>query len=176
MSHGTHLNESWHTFEWVMAHIQEIIAEGIQEVSCVYTCVHMNVKEQDLVYISVTICIRKGKSSTNLSPSGRIRQIQNTTSCDNSGTMNWNSIRISTVRGHAPYKYPPRNTMPKSPGTNSNPLRISWSDTSFSPTVCKSRSQDVWTSWHTYITQVNMCVYMYVKTARPNQSCMFPSR
>ena len=33
--------------------------------------------------------------------------------------MNLNSIRISTVRGHAPYKYPPRNTMPKSPGTNS---------------------------------------------------------
>jgi len=32
-----------------------------------------------------------------------------------------NSIRISTVRVHAPYKYPPRNTMPKSPGTNSNP-------------------------------------------------------
>jgi len=49
--------------------------------------------------------------------------------------MNLNSIRIRTVRGHTPYKYPPRNTMPKSPGTNSNPLRISWSDTSFSPTV-----------------------------------------
>jgi len=78
---------------------------------------------------------RRGKFSTNLSPSGRIRQVQNTTSCHNSGTMNLNSIRISTVRGHAPYKYPSRNTMPKSPGTNSNPLRISWSDTSFSPTV-----------------------------------------
>ena len=49
-------------------------------------------------------------------------------------TMNLNSIRISMVRGHAPYKYPPRNTMPQSLGTNSNPLRISWSDTSFSPT------------------------------------------
>jgi len=78
--------------------------------------------------------IRRGKSSTNLSPSGRIEHLQNTTSFHNSGTMNLNSIRISTVRGHAPYKNPPRNTMAKSPGTNSNPLRISWSDTSFSPT------------------------------------------
>ena len=77
---------------------------------------------------------RGGKFSTNLSPSGRIRQVQNTTSCHNSGTTNLNSIVISTVRGHAPYKYPPRNTMWKSPGTYSNPLRISWSDTSFSPT------------------------------------------
>ena len=34
--------------------------------------------------------------------------------------MNLNLIRIGTVRVHAPYKYPPRNTMPKSPGTNSN--------------------------------------------------------
>ena len=76
---------------------------------------------------------RWGSFSTNLSPSGRIRQVQNTTSCHNSGTMNLNSIRISTVRGHAPYKYPPRNTMPKNPGINTNPLRISWSDTSFSP-------------------------------------------
>jgi len=54
--------------------------------------------------------------------------------------MNLNSIRISTVRGHAPYKYPPRNTMPKSPGKNSEQLRIYWSDTSFSPTAyTKSR-------------------------------------
>jgi len=75
---------------------------------------------------------RRGKFSTNLSPSGRIRQVQNTTSCHNSVTMNLNSTRISTVRGHAPYKYPPRNTIPKSPGTNSNPLRISWSDISYS--------------------------------------------
>ena len=37
--------------------------------------------------------------------------------------MNLNSVRISTVRGHAPC-----------PGTNLNPLRISWSDTSVSPT------------------------------------------
>ena len=80
---------------------------------------------------------RGGKFSTNLSPSRRIRQVQNTTSCHHSGTMNLNSIRIRAVRGHAPYKYPPRNTMPKSPGTNSNPLRISWSDTSFSPTECR---------------------------------------
>jgi len=58
---------------------------------------------------------RGGKFSTNLSLSGRIRQVQNKTSCDNSGAMNFNSIRISTVSGHAPYKYPPRNTMPKSP-------------------------------------------------------------
>ena len=77
---------------------------------------------------------RRGKISRNLSPSGKTRQVQNTTSYHNSGTINLNSIRISTVRGHAPYKYPPRNTMPKSPGTNQNPLRISWSDTSFSPT------------------------------------------
>jgi len=76
-----------------------------------------------------------GKFSTNLSPSGRIRQVQKTTNCHNSGTMNLNSIRICTVRVHAPYKCPPRNTMPRSSSTNSNPLRISWSDTSFSPTA-----------------------------------------
>jgi len=35
------------------------------------------------------------------------------TRCDNSGTMNLNSRRISAVRGHAPYKYPPRNTIPE---------------------------------------------------------------
>jgi len=49
-----------------------------------------------------------------------------------------NSIRISTVLGHAPCKYPPRNTRPRSPvqiQTNSNPPRISWSGNSFSPTV-----------------------------------------
>jgi len=39
------------------------------------------------------------------------------------------------MRDHAPYKYPPRNTMPNSFGKNPNPLRISWIDTSFSPTV-----------------------------------------
>ena len=78
---------------------------------------------------------RRGKFSTNLSPSGKIRQVQHTTSCHHSGTVNLNSIRISTMRGHTRYKYPPRNTMPKRPGTNSKPLRISWSDTSFSPTV-----------------------------------------
>jgi len=78
---------------------------------------------------------RRGNFSTHLSPSGRIRQVQNTTSCHNSGTMILNSIRVSTVRGHAPYKYPPHNTMPKSPGTNSNPLWISWGDTSFPPPV-----------------------------------------
>ena len=77
---------------------------------------------------------RRGKFSTNLGPFGKIRQVQNTTSCHNSGTMKLNSIRISMVCGHAPYNYPPRNTMPKSLGTNSNPLRIFWSDTSFSPT------------------------------------------
>jgi len=73
------------------------------------------------------------KFSTNLSLSGRIREVQNTTSCHHSGTMSLNPIRISTVRDHAPYKYPPRNTMQKCPGTNSNPLRILWSDTSFPP-------------------------------------------
>jgi len=76
----------------------------------------------------------RGKFSQKFCPSGRIRHVQNTTSCHNSGTINWNSIRICTVRVHAPHKYPPRNTMPKSPGTNSNPLQISWSGTSFSAT------------------------------------------
>jgi len=84
---------------------------------------------------------RSGKFSSNLSPSGRIWQVQNTTSCHNSGTMHLNSIRVFTVRGHARYKYPSRNTMPKSPGTNSNTLRISWSDTSFSPTIYQFRRQ-----------------------------------
>jgi len=43
-------------------------------------------------------------------PSARIRQAQNTTSFHNSGKMNLNSIGNSTVRGHAPFKYPPCNT------------------------------------------------------------------
>jgi len=46
-------------------------------------------------------------------PSGRIRQVQYATSYHNFGTMNLNLIRISTVRGHAPYKYPPRNAITK---------------------------------------------------------------
>ena len=36
-----------------MAHIQEVIPEGIEEVSHVYTCVYMYVKEQDSVYTSL---------------------------------------------------------------------------------------------------------------------------
>jgi len=48
------------------------------------------------------ICNRRGKFSTNLSPSGRIRQVQNTTSYHNFCTMNLNWSRM--VRGHAPYK------------------------------------------------------------------------
>jgi len=83
---------------------------------------------------------RRAKISTNLSSSRRMRQVQNTTSCHNSGTMNLHSIRIGTVRGYAPYKHPPRNTMPKSPGTNSNPLRIFCSSTFFSHTV-ETRAQ-----------------------------------
>ena len=54
----------------------------------------------------------------------QLQQYQNTTSCHNSGTMNLNSTRISTARGHALYKYPPRNTMPRSPGTNSKLLQF----------------------------------------------------
>jgi len=71
-----------------------------------------------------------GKFSTKSIPSGRNQQVQNTTSCHNSGMINLNWTRISTVRSHATYKYPPHNTMPKSPCTNSNPLRISSRDTS----------------------------------------------
>jgi len=44
-----------------------------------------------------------------------LRQVQNTTSCHNSGTINLNSIGTSTVRGHTPYKYPPRNAMQRAP-------------------------------------------------------------
>jgi len=99
-----------------------------------------------ILHRGTAYCIwnRRGKFSTNLSPSGRIRQVQNTTSYHNFCTMNLNWSRM--VRGHAPYKYPPRNTMPKSPGTSSNPLRISWSDTSFSPTECHpiSHSEEKW--------------------------------
>jgi len=40
-----------------------------------------------------------GKFSTHLSPFGRIRQVQHTTSCHNFGTINLNSIGISTVPG-----------------------------------------------------------------------------
>jgi len=83
--------------------------------------------------------------------------------------MDLNSIRISTVRGHAPYKYPPRNTMPKSLGADSNPLRISWSDTSFSPTVQTSGATwliymwdvthdsflcETWPMTHSYVRRV----------------------
>jgi len=68
-----------------------------------------------LICISGNSHICRGKFSTNLSPSRRIQQVKNTTSCHNSGTMNLNSIRISTARGNARYKYPPCNTMPKSP-------------------------------------------------------------
>jgi len=75
-----------------------------------------------------------GKNLNKFESFQRIRRVQNTTSCHDFGTMNPNWIRISTVRGHAPYKYPPCNTMPKSPNTNSNLFQISWSDTSFSPT------------------------------------------
>jgi len=82
------------------------------------------------------ICNRRGTFSSNLSPSGRIRQVQNTTSCHHFCTMDLNSSRIMMVHGHAPYKYPPRNTMQKSPGTNLNPLQISWSNSTFSPTEC----------------------------------------
>ena len=67
--------------------------------------------------------------STNSCPSGRIRQEHNSTSYDNFCTMNLNSSRISAVRGHAPYKYPPRITMLKSP-LHKKPARISWNDTS----------------------------------------------
>ena len=101
--------------------------------------------------------------------SGRIRKVQNTTSCHNSGTMNLNSIRISTVRGHAPYKYLPRNTIPKSPGTNSNRLRISCSDTSFSLMVWMLH---IWMShvtygqgmshiWMSHVTHMNESCHTY---------------
>ena len=110
--------------------------------------------------------IRRGKFSTNLSSSGRIRHVQNTTNHHNFCTMNLNSTRISTVRGHAPYKYPPRNTMPKSPSTNSNPLRISWSHTSFPPTDWYiSCVVDMSSAAHTshmndwYIMGYSRCVY-----------------
>ena len=88
-----------------------------------------------LVLLSVQNTHLRGSFSTHSSPSGRIRGVQNTTRCRHFCTMKLNSTRIRTVRGHAPYKYPPRNTMRKSPTTNSNPLRISWSGTSFSPTA-----------------------------------------
>jgi len=110
------------THEWVMSHMSEPCHIWVSHVTYEWVMSHM------------TRYNRIGKFSTNLSLSGRIRQVQNTTSCHNSGTMNLNSIRISTVRGHAPYKYPPRSTMPMSLDKNTNKIRISWSDTSFSPT------------------------------------------
>ena len=79
-------------------------------------------------FSSLLIFVLPGKSDR--------RQVQNTTSCHNSGTMNLDSIRIiSTVRGHAPYKYPPRNTIQKRQGTTSNPIWISRSNTSFSDII-----------------------------------------
>jgi len=78
----------------------------------VETCLPKNACRAELFLFDT----RRKKFSTNLSPSGRIRQVQNTTISHNSGTMNLNSIRISTVRGHAPYKYPTCNTKPKSRG------------------------------------------------------------
>jgi len=47
--------------------------------------------------------LRRGKFSTNLRPSGRIRQVRNMTGCHNFGTINLNSIGISTCQ-EAPYK------------------------------------------------------------------------
>jgi len=102
---------------------------------CVPWLLHMCATSYHELPRVINESFRRGKFSTNLSPSERIRQVQNTTSYHNSGTMNLNSIVISTVRGHAPNKYPPRNFMSQSPGKNSNQLRISWSDTSFSPTA-----------------------------------------
>ena len=102
----------------------------MQEVTCEYA----NARVSTRVHLWIW-WIPQGKFSTNLSPFGRIRQVHNTTSYHDFCTMNLNQIRISMVRGHAQYKYSPRNTMQNSSSTNSNPLRISRSDTSFSPTV-----------------------------------------
>jgi len=46
---------------------------------------------------------------------------------------------ICTVVLDTQYKTPFHHTIPNGPGTNSNQLRISWSDTSFSPTVTFER-------------------------------------
>ena len=114
--------------------------------------------------------------SSYFSPSGKIQQVQNTTSFHNSGKMNLNSIGNCTVRGHTPFKYPPRNTMPKSPSTNSNPLRISCSDTSSSPTA-RAASSPLHVSFvsyiHTFIHQyIYICIYVIGARAAQSPLCM----
>jgi len=55
------------------------------------------------IHVSDTnLHVSVGKNSHKFESFRRIRQVQNTTGRYNSGTMNLNSNRISTVRGHAP--------------------------------------------------------------------------
>ena len=120
------------------------------------TCNYQTKKQRArlVLVIKSKIDNRREKNSSNLSPSGRIRQVQNTTSCHNFGTINLSSIRISTVRGHAPYKYPLRNTMPKSSGTNATPLPISGATLPF-PLRLKKKI-------YIYILKKQICIYIYI--------------
>jgi len=69
-----------------------------------------------------TCHIHRGNFSTNLSPFGKIRQVQNTTSCQKLGTINMNLIRISTVPGGT-VQTKIFSTNQKRLGTNSDLLR-----------------------------------------------------
>ena len=72
-----------------------------------YMYICTNIHLHIYIYMYIHIYIRRRKFSTNLSPSGRIRQVQNTTSCHNSGTMHLNSLEF--VRCVATHR---TNTLP----------------------------------------------------------------
>jgi len=65
--------------------------------------------------------LRSGIFSSNLCPFGRIRQVQNTTSCQDFGTINMNLIRISTMPEGTVQKKT-FSTNQKRPRTDSNLL------------------------------------------------------
>jgi len=78
--------------------------------------------------------ISPGNFFTNLSPFGRIQQVQNTTSCHIFGTINLNSIGISTVLGGT-VQTKIFSTNQKGLGTNSDLLRNARWNLCFSCTV-----------------------------------------
>jgi len=148
----THIRTQKHTDTRTQAYAYIYIPTHIRE--HIYT--HMYV-------CNIYTCIRRGKFPSNCCPSGRIRQVQNTTSCHTSGAMNLNSIRICTVRGHAPYKYPPRNTMQKSTGTLSNRSKSPGATLPF-----PLRYSYIYTYMYTYLymymyVHIYMNIYVYIQ-------------
>jgi len=103
--------------------------------------------------------IRRGKFSSNLSPFGRIRQVQNTTSCRKFGTINMNLLRISTVLGGT-VQTKIFSTNQKRLGTNSNLLRNARWNLRFSCTVPLWHSEmcDITVLYHVSQNNVRTCL------------------